>query len=155
MSVSASFGNACLWMARFSAISLIGATLSSVSGAAGTARLEIVVTGIEAIGGDLAIAVFANQADFDARDNAVASAFLPVDSSSIVWNVEVAVPSEYAILVYHDVNGNGEIDFGRIGVPKEPYGFSNNARRIFGPPEYEQARIQVESESARFEIEIH
>jgi uncharacterized protein (DUF2141 family) len=142
-------------MARFSAISVVGVALAAGSGARETVRLEVVVTGIEELEGDVAIAVFANQVDFDARENAVASAFVPVNSSSVVWSTDVAATSEYAILVYHDVNGNGEIDFRLIGVPKEPYGFSNDARRVFGPPEYDKARIQVQREPVRFEIEIH
>lgn len=32
---------------------------------------------------------------------------------------------DYAILVFHDENGNGELDKNFIGIPREPLGFSN------------------------------
>jgi uncharacterized protein (DUF2141 family) len=34
-------------------------------------------------------------------------------------------PGKYAILAYCDKNGNGKLDENLLGVPKEPYGFSN------------------------------
>lgn len=44
---------------------------------------------------------------------------------------------EYAIAIYQDVNGNGKLDTGGLlGMPQEPYCFSNNFRpmaRMRGP----------------------
>lgn len=36
-------------------------------------------------------------------------------------------PGRYAVVGYHDVNGNNEHDKNFLGVPKEPYALSNNA----------------------------
>ena len=44
-----------------------------------------------------------------------------------------------AISAFHDTNGNGKLDRNAIGIPTEPYGFSNNATGQFGPPRFEQA----------------
>ena len=52
---------------------------------------------------------------------------------------------EYAIKIYHDENGNDELDTRMFGIPKERYGFSNNARGTFGPPEYKDARFNLDS----------
>jgi uncharacterized protein (DUF2141 family) len=35
----------------------------------------------------------------------------------------------YAISIYQDSNGNGQLDKNIFGIPKEKYGFSNNADR--------------------------
>lgn len=43
-------------------------------------------------------------------------------------------PGTYALKVFQDLNGNGKLDTGWMGIPKEPYGFSNNAMGRFGPP---------------------
>lgn len=40
----------------------------------------------------------------------------------------------YAVAAYHDENGNEELDTSFMGLPEEKYGFSNNARGVFGPP---------------------
>jgi len=59
----------------------------------------------------------------------------------------------WAVLAYQDENGNGELDRNLIGIPKEPYGFSRDARSKFGPPGFEDAAIQVE-ESATTTVRL-
>jgi len=49
----------------------------------------------------------------------------------------------WAVLVYQDENGNGELDRNLIGMPKEPYGFSRDARGRFGPPGFDDAAFEV------------
>lgn len=49
----------------------------------------------------------------------------------------------YAIKAFHDVNDNGEFDFNMFGIPKEPYGFSNNVMGTMGAPKFEQAAFDV------------
>jgi uncharacterized protein (DUF2141 family) len=51
--------------------------------------------------------------------------------------------AKYAIQVFQDKNNNLEIDRILLGPPSEPYGFSNNARGMFGPPELEEQLFKV------------
>ncbi|MEO6281116.1 DUF2141 domain-containing protein [Roseateles sp.] len=46
-----------------------------------------------------------------------------------------------ALSLYQDANGNGKLDMNPMGIPTEPYGFSNNAAGSFGPPQFEQAAV--------------
>jgi uncharacterized protein (DUF2141 family) len=63
----------------------------------------------------------------------------------------IAVPGvpkgTWAVLVYQDENGNGELDRNFIGIPKENYGFSRDAASKFGPPGFDEAAIQVGDEA--------
>ncbi len=52
----------------------------------------------------------------------------------------------YAIRYYHDENGNGKMDTGTFGIPKEGYGFSNNARGFMGPPDFEDMLFTVDGD---------
>jgi uncharacterized protein (DUF2141 family) len=45
-------------------------------------------------------------------------------------------PGKYAYKYFHDENKNDKLDLNWIGMPKEGYGFSNNAKGIFGPPSF-------------------
>jgi len=56
--------------------------------------------------------------------------------------------------VFHDENGNGKNDRNFLGIPKEPYGFSNNARRKFGPPTWTEAKFAVSSPAVVVEIQV-
>ncbi len=64
-------------------------------------------------------------------------------------------PGRYAVITFHDENGNGKLDKNVWGVPTEPYGFSNNAQGFLGPPSFEDAAIMVEAKSQAIEIDLH
>jgi uncharacterized protein (DUF2141 family) len=53
-------------------------------------------------------------------------------------------PGEYAISAYHDANANEKFDTNAIGWALEGYCASNDAKPIFGPPRYNQARFQYD-----------
>src|SRR3954463_3879175 len=61
-------------------------------------------------------------------------------SAVVVTNLD---PGQYAIILFHDENGNGKLDKNALGVPTEPYGFSNNVQGFLGPPAFEKAVMQI------------
>lgn len=50
---------------------------------------------------------------------------------------------EYAMVFFIDANENEKLDKNFIGIPKEQYGFSNNAMGAFSAPTFEQAKFTV------------
>lgn len=60
----------------------------------------------------------------------------------------------YAIAVYHDLNSNGKLDKNLLGIPKEPYGFSNDFRPMFSPPDFEDCAITVPISGASVTIKL-
>jgi uncharacterized protein (DUF2141 family) len=63
-------------------------------------------------------------------------------AGTVEMRIRNVKPGTYAIAVFHDVNGNGKLDRSFIGLPSEPYGFSNDVGRR-GPPSFDAARIVV------------
>lgn len=55
---------------------------------------------------------------------------------------------EYALVVYHDENGNGRLDENFIGIPSEPLGFSNRYWPQ-GPPTFTRAAFKLAAEETR------
>lgn len=53
----------------------------------------------------------------------------------------------YSFSYFHDVNGNKKLDKNFIGIPKEPYGFSNNKKGRFGPPSFKDSNIQIDKDT--------
>ena len=51
---------------------------------------------------------------------------------------------EYAIALFVDTNKNSKIDKNFLGIPKEQFGFSNNAIGRLSAPSFEQAKFQVQ-----------
>jgi uncharacterized protein (DUF2141 family) len=53
---------------------------------------------------------------------------------------ELLLPlGDYALSVFYDQDGDGELKTNFIGMPKEPIALSNNAVAKFGPPKYSDA----------------
>lgn len=55
---------------------------------------------------------------------------------------EGLAPGSYALICFHDENGNGRLDTGIFGIPTESYAASNGARNPFGPPRFRDARFE-------------
>ena len=69
-----------------------------------------------------------------------------VESSSVTYRYELP-PGTYAIGIFHDANLNNQLDNYFFGVPREQYGFSNNARGFMGPPSFDDAAFSVEGKT--------
>jgi uncharacterized protein (DUF2141 family) len=52
-------------------------------------------------------------------------------------------PGRYAAIAFPDENSNGKLDRNFLGLPTEPYGFSNNAQGFLGPPTFGAAAIAL------------
>ena len=60
-------------------------------------------------------------------------------------------PGEYAIVCYHDSNGNEKMDFQSNGMPLEDFGASNNFM-AFAPPTFENAKFVVANKNVTLDI---
>lgn len=63
--------------------------------------------------------------------------------------------AKYVITILHDLNSNDELDTNKIGIPKEPLGFSNGARILFGPPDYDDAEFAFDGADTTIAIKVH
>ena len=73
-----------------------------------------------------------------------------VDGKATVTFENVA-PGTYAITLFHDKNGNKQMDFEPNGMPIEMYGVSNNVMSM-GPPMWSDAKFEVKGEPLILEI---
>ena len=126
----------------------LGAT---ASGAAG--ELTIRVTGIKAAAGAVRVAVYARSGDFPDESAAIAKAAIAAVIPEIRHGFELP-PGRYAVAVFHDRNGNERLDENFVGVPKEPYGFSNNVRGRLRAPSFAEAAFALGADPLDLAIEI-
>lgn len=55
----------------------------------------------------------------------------------------------YGISAYHDENSNDKLDTNFVGMPIEDYCASRNARNMFGPPSFEDAKFKYDGGTLR------
>ena len=123
---------------------LLAAALG-VHAQAASETLTIVIEDIRDASGTVQVQVLAGQAQFEG-DGAVAQFLEPAAQGSVMLVADDLPAGEYAIRVMHDVNGNDELDANFVGMPTEPYAFSNNAKGQFGPAKWKDARFALEGD---------
>lgn len=64
-------------------------------------------------------------------------------------------PGTYAIAVVHDENMNGKLDTNVFGIPTEGYGFSKDAKALFGAPSFSAASFPYDGQNIDFTIGLH
>jgi len=63
-------------------------------------------------------------------------------------------PGTYGISAFHDANNNGKIDTNFLGMPTEDYCASRNARGVFGPPSFEDAKFVYAGHTLRLAVSM-
>ena len=130
------------------------ATLYSAPGAMAD-TLTVTINNIEKAG-EIHVAVYDNAEAFEA-DRGEKGGAAPgitegtiemVEPGSVTYVYELP-PGTYAVGIFHDVNLNNKMDNNLFGIPKEQYGFSNNARAFLGPPAFEAAAFELKGETTQ------
>lgn len=119
------------------------------------AVLAVEVEGFSSREGLLRIAVFRSAEGWPRDPKKVfRTASVPVVLPTTAVVFKGLPPGTYAVSAYHDENGNGELDRSFLGIPLEDYGFSNDARATFGPPDFEEAAFPLPPAGKTIRIRI-
>jgi uncharacterized protein (DUF2141 family) len=102
---------------------------------------RIVIAGVRPGEGNVRVAIFTSDRAFPQPD--AASQVLSMKSAGKQLELSVQVESPFAVAVYQDINNDGELSRNRIGIPVEPFAFSNNAQGRMGPPAFDDAKIEL------------
>lgn len=111
---------------------------------ADAADLTVQIDNVPDGGGSIMIQVLDSEAAFRDEAPAIANLILPATAPGIRFATSALPAGDYAIRVMHDRNGNARLDSNVVGMPTEPWGFSNNASGSFGPPGWQDARFELD-----------
>jgi uncharacterized protein (DUF2141 family) len=130
---------------------LLCSVLLAACACASAANIEVRVTGVVAGKGKVAVAVCDKDSFLKNCKHAVKA---PAKDGENVITVKDVPAGTWAVLSYQDENDNGELDRNIVGIPKENYGFSRDARGQFGPPSFEEAAFAVNGDTATATIRL-
>ena len=113
--------------------------------------LTITIADIRESEGRLMIQVANSEKGFEFSEDSAAPP--PVAISQLAeageMTFEVTLPPGiYGARVLHDLNGNGEMDSNFVGIPKEPWAFSNNATGRLGPAKWQDGKFEISGDTA-------
>lgn len=106
----------------------------------GDAILEISIEGIQKNKGKILLALYDSEKPFPSEyKKAVKSVEGIPQNGKCKFLITDLKKGKYAFSLFHDVNGDNKLNTNLIGIPKEGYAFSNNAKGKFGPPDFNEA----------------
>ena len=109
---------------------IFGSSYSQTANSEVLCDTEIVVAGIKKNSGTIVISIHDSAESFR-KHIPYRNVELAAAGEKAVYHIRLKA-GEYAFCVYHDVNGDGKLNTNAIGIPKEPFGFSNYDGK--GPP---------------------
>ena len=113
--------------------------------ALGAQTLTLKVCDIPKAEGYLYVAFYASEADFLKKP--LTGFRVAVSDTALVIPCQGLPAGKYAFSLFHDTNGNGRLDTGAFGIPTEKYAFSNDAKGIMGPPEYDKCIFNLHKDT--------
>ena len=106
-------------------------------------EMTFCVTGLTAKTSSVYVAVFESQEGFPKSELSSQTTVVSATEDQVQFLLELPRNQPVAIAVFQDIDGNGTLSKNQIGIPTEPYGFSNNARGLLGPPSFSDAIFTI------------
>ncbi len=83
----------------------------------------------------------------DGNNKSVKSIFHKIENRKCIISFKNLDIGTYSFKYFHDENDNKKLDTYWVGAPKEGYGFSNNAKGKFGPPDFDKTTFKLKSDT--------
>ena len=106
--------------------------------------MTVVIKNVNSNVGSVQLRLYNSEEQFMKKAFAVAE--VKAVNGQVVAVFENVASGTYAISVMHDANDNQELDSNFMGIPKEGFGFSNDATGMFGPPDFKKASFQFSNQ---------
>jgi len=125
------------------------------TGHPGAVRLYVNVQNVRSSHGLVAITLYADDSHkFLAHRGSLYVGRVPAHQGTTRVCIWVPKPGIWAIVAYHDENGNRKFDRNMFGMPKEGAGFSNNPSTFLGLPAFHNVRFPVRAPQSEIAIRL-
>jgi uncharacterized protein (DUF2141 family) len=111
-----------------------------------TFDLTIEISGMDTDIGKVFIALYNSKENFLKSTKDTKGTNAVVKNKKAIAYFKGLKKGEYAVSLFHDENNNNKMDTKIFGIPKEPYGFSNDATGFMGPPKFKDAKFILNSD---------
>lgn len=109
-------------------------------------KLIVKVHNVKEAKGDVCVALYNDSKTFLKLENVYKSKKTKALLKETTLVFDNIPEGEYAIAIFHDENGNEELDTNFFGIPKEDVAFSYGRLKTFGPPSYKECAFQVSAD---------
>ncbi len=118
-------------------------------------RIWVQVLGTNSTAGTVTASLYDHKAkNFLKKGKRIAKEREPASTDPVLICMPAPGPGTYAVAIYHDQNSNRKLDRSWLGMPKEGWGFSNNAKGRLGPPSHRAAAFAAIGDETTIEISM-
>ena len=104
-------------------------------------NIEVIIKNIKSKEGTIRVALFDSEEKF--LKTPFKGEIVKVSGETMTVIFKDLPAGTYGASAVHDENTNGKMDTGMMGIPKEGFGFSNDAKGMFGPPKFKEASFTL------------
>lgn len=117
--------------------------------------LTVTIENTKIAEGALMLRILQGETEFKGEHEAIISIQQRAIAGSSTFTVSNLPAGEYAVQVMQDLNRNGKLDSNFIGLPTEPWAFSNNATGNMGPPGWQDVKFNLDGNATQSIRLIH
>lgn len=111
---------------------------------AANVTLTVQVPNVQAAQGAVQMALYNDPAKFPSVSGPLQVLRVPATGSAVTGTFSNLPPGAYALAIFHDKNNDGVCNLNLLGIPTEPYGFSNNPRPWLRAPTFKEAQVDLQ-----------
>lgn len=109
----------------------------------GTLRVEL--ENVKSSQGTIWMGIYSSEQHFMVKEKAIVVGFQVSKTGTLNFQVPNLPYGKYAFAIFHDLNGNNELDFNVLGIPQEPFAFSKKPVSRFRQPKFEEVNFDFKS----------
>jgi len=132
------------------ATKVVAKIIETTSKSTGTITIKVTVPNITSNKGNVQFGLYSKQTFMQTP---LVSKVSEIKEGACTVEFKNVKAGEYAIICFHDLNGNSKMDYDEQMMPLEDYGISNNPM-LMGPPTFDAAKFTVENKSLDLTIKF-
>lgn len=121
----------------------LGAATAPQAAAPATEKVTVVLSALASTSSAVKLNFYNDPDKFlKAGQMAIRMVVRPDGKNTLTIPVDLA-PGEWAVAVSQDLNNNDKLDKNLLGIPTEPFAFSNNVKPRLAAPSFQQCKFTV------------
>lgn len=119
-----------------------------------SSEIAIEIEGLRSSKGKILIGVYNQKDKFPKDGGSILNIVGEIANGKAILQAKNLPPGEYAFALLHDENGNSEMDYNWLGIPKEGFGFSRNPSMGLSAPSFEETKINFNGSAKTIKIKV-
>ena len=129
-------------------------TANKDAGKKSTKPLTVVIENLASASAPVEVSIYGTENKFPSpKDQLKTFRFTPTDTT-LTAELKGIGHGSYAIAAYQDLDSDGKISTNILGVPKDPYGFSNNYRPKLKAPSFDDCSFDYDESNNTITIRM-